>query len=36
MKSIVNLKDFEILSINEQIHLVGAFSPVEVAVFTME
>ena len=32
MKSILDLKDFESLSANEQIHLVGAFSPIEVAV----
>ena len=32
MKSILDLRDFESLSANEQIHLVGAFSPIEVAV----
>ena len=29
MKSILDLRDFESLSANEQIHLVGAFSPID-------
>lgn len=32
MKKILEMKDFESLSVNEQIHLVGALNPIEVAV----